>query len=68
MSCFAWITTLKATWLTLLYAIQGPGAFVIEGVEGCYYNVVGLPLNALERLFQRLGRSLLREPALRRDA
>lgn len=48
------------------YAIQGPGALVIEGVLGCYYNVVGLPLFALERLFNRFDRSLLADPALRR--
>ncbi len=47
------------------YVIQGPGALVIEAVHGCYYNVVGLPLNALERLFQHFGRSLLRDPDFR---
>ena len=50
------------------YAIQGPGGFVIEEVRGCYYNVVGLPLRALERLCNRLGRSLLQESAWRRGA
>lgn len=50
------------------YAIQGPGALVIEEVRGCYYNVVGLPLRALERLCNGLGRSLLQEPSRRRRA
>lgn len=50
------------------YVIQGPGALVIEAVAGCYYNVVGLPLNALERLFLGFGRSLLCDPAFRRRA
>ena len=49
------------------YVIQGPGALVIEAVEGCYYNVVGLPLNALDRLFHRFGHSLLRDAAFRGD-
>lgn len=50
------------------YVIQGPGALVIEAVRGCYYNVVGLPLQALERLFHEFGRSLLRDPAFRPGA
>lgn len=29
------------------YAAQGVGAFIIERVEGCFYNVVGLPLSLL---------------------
>lgn len=34
------------------YAIQGGGALAIEGIEGCYYNVMGLPIFALHQLFQ----------------
>ena len=29
------------------YAIQGLGAVIVEKIEGDYYNVMGLPLNAL---------------------
>jgi septum formation protein len=29
------------------YAIQGSAAPFIERIEGCYFNVVGLPLNML---------------------
>ena len=29
------------------YGIQGVGAVLVEGVEGCYNNVVGLPLQQL---------------------
>ena len=29
------------------YAIQGMGALLVERIDGCYYNVVGLPLTKL---------------------
>lgn len=29
------------------YAVQGRGALMVEGIEGCYTNVVGLPLRKL---------------------
>jgi septum formation protein len=29
------------------YMIQGPGGLIVKRIEGCYYNVVGLPINAL---------------------
>ncbi len=29
------------------YGIQGQGALLVEGINGCYYNVVGLPLTRL---------------------
>lgn len=32
------------------YAVQGLGSLFIERVEGCYFNVVGLPLALLHRL------------------
>lgn len=31
------------------YGIQGKAASFVEKVSGCYFNVVGLPLNALSR-------------------
>lgn len=34
------------------FDIQGKGAFFIRRVEGCYYNVVGLPLRALYRMLK----------------
>jgi septum formation protein len=32
------------------YAIQGIGGLIVEEIEGCYYNVMGLPLQGLNRL------------------
>ena len=41
------------------YAIQGTGGIIIEKISGCYYNVVGLPLNALDDLLAHFGARLL---------
>lgn len=41
------------------YAIQGLGATMVEKIEGCYFNVVGLPLSLLERMLSRVGISVL---------
>lgn len=37
------------------YGIQGKASLFIEGIEGDYYNAVGLPLNTLYRLLKTLG-------------
>ncbi|MGL5271514.1 MAG: Maf family protein [Selenomonadaceae bacterium] len=37
------------------YAIQGAAAAFIEGIEGCYSNVVGLPLARLTKLAKKAG-------------
>lgn len=37
------------------YAIQMGGGLVVNRIEGCYYNVMGLPINALHRLFKAVG-------------
>jgi septum formation protein len=34
------------------YAIQGRGALLVEKIEGCYYNVVGLPVYRLKKLLE----------------
>jgi len=36
------------------YAIQGGAARFIERIDGCYYNVMGLPVAALYRMLRRL--------------
>ncbi len=41
------------------YAIQGTGAVFIEKIEGCYFNVVGLPLKDLYLMLKNQGVSLL---------
>lgn len=40
------------------YGIQGAGALVVERIEGCYFNVMGLPLQTVEHLFNQIGKSL----------
>lgn len=37
------------------YAIQGKAALFIPRIEGCYYNVVGLPLHCLASLLKKMG-------------
>jgi septum formation protein len=34
------------------YGIQGYGAALVEGIEGCFYNVVGMPVNLLIRMLR----------------
>lgn len=36
------------------FDIQGRGAFFIRRIEGCFYNVVGLPLRTLYRMFRQM--------------
>jgi septum formation protein len=40
------------------YGIQGRAAVLVEGIEGCYYNVVGLPLTRLAMMMDSLWDSL----------
>ncbi len=37
------------------YGIQGYGALLVEGIEGCYSNVVGLPLARLGEMLREFG-------------
>lgn len=36
------------------YGIQGIGGVFVESIEGCYYNVVGLPLNTLRSVLKEI--------------
>ncbi|MFA4933944.1 MAG: Maf and M48 domain-containing protein [Candidatus Omnitrophota bacterium] len=36
------------------FDIQGKGAFFIKKIDGCFYNVVGLPLRKLYLIFRKL--------------
>lgn len=37
------------------YGIQGYGGVFVERINGCYYNVVGLPLNKLNFMLKGIG-------------
>ncbi|SFS97517.1 Maf family protein [Paenibacillus sp. 453mf] len=41
------------------YAIQGLGATFVDSIEGCYFNVVGLPLSLLSEQLAELGLNML---------
>ncbi|MBC2580619.1 Maf-like protein [Clostridium sp. DJ247] len=40
------------------YGIQGYGGVFVEEIRGCYYNVVGLPLNKLLKMLKEMGVNL----------
>lgn len=40
------------------YAIQGYGSTLIEKIDGCYFNVVGMSLYLLDRIFAQVGEKL----------
>lgn len=37
------------------YGIQGRASVFVKGIEGCYFNVVGLPLHLLAKLLEGCG-------------
>ncbi len=40
------------------YTVDGPGSLLVARYDGCYYNVLGLPLVRLDRTLRGLGHSL----------
>ena len=41
------------------YGIQGLGGAFVEGINGCYYNVMGLPLNKLYKALENYDITIL---------
>jgi septum formation protein len=37
------------------FDIQGLGSIFIYRIEGCFYNVIGLPLAKLARILEKIG-------------
>ncbi len=37
------------------YAIQGAGSLLVQRIEGCYYNVIGLPVTSLCAMLAEIG-------------
>jgi len=37
------------------YAIQMAGGLIVRKIDGCYYNVMGLPINTVRLLLQKFG-------------
>ena len=37
------------------FDVQGPGSIFIDRIEGCFYNVVGLPVAKLAKIFRKIG-------------
>jgi len=41
------------------FDVQGPGSIFIDKIEGCFYNVVGLPLAKLGAMLKKAGVSII---------
>lgn len=37
------------------YAIQKGGSIIVKRIEGCYYNIMGLPIDTVQRLLMNVG-------------
>jgi septum formation protein len=43
------------------YGIQGRGARLVDKIEGCYFNVVGMSLSLLDQMLEEIGYPTLRD-------
>lgn len=59
-SILAYINTKEPFDKAGAYAIQGIGALFVEKIEGCYFNVVGLPIVKLNKLLKEFGFEVLK--------
>lgn len=41
------------------FDVQGKGAFFVSRIEGCFYNVVGIPVRTLYRMLKKAGVALM---------
>jgi septum formation protein len=48
------------------YAIQGVASIFVAGIEGCYFNVVGLPLERLADLLKKMNYDVLSNVCLKK--
>src|SRR5262249_43826865 len=44
------------------YALQGTGSAFVERIEGCFTNIIGLPIPLVVQMLRRLGISILGLP------
>jgi len=42
------------------YTVEGAGSLLVERFEGCYYNVLGLPLVKLDEMLRKFGANLFK--------
>lgn len=48
------------------YGIQGYASLFVDRIEGCYFNIVGFPITAFEKLCRRAGIDLFNAKAQRK--
>jgi septum formation protein len=41
------------------FSIEGTGTFIFDNIKGSFYNILGLPMMKLDKLFRELGVNLL---------
>jgi septum formation protein len=49
------------------YGIQGFGATLVERIDGCYFNVVGMSISLLDQMMERWGYSLFNDFSISRS-